>query len=353
LADAWAKGFRTFDPKHAVEAIIHEVTNKGPGGPANGRDGWQNYFFLGYVPYPDTRESTAKTLEYCYNDWCGMQLASQAGLDFYAEIFRKQIFNYRNVYDPSTRFMRGRGKDGAWTPDFDPIEWGGPFTEGSAWHYHWSVFHDIQGLINLMEGDRNFVAKLDSVFTVPNDFKVGTYKRVIHEMAEMVIANMGQYAHGNQPIQHMIYLYNYAGEPWTSQQWARTVMDKLYNSGPSGYPGDEDQGQTSSWYVISAMGLYSVCPGTDEYVIGSPLFPKMTIHLENGKTLVIEAPGNNDKNVYIQSAELNGKTFTRNFLRYKELTDGGVLRFQMGDQPARKRGIAIEDRPFSVSGITK
>ena len=353
LADAWAKGFRSFDPEHALEAIIHEATNKGPGGPANGRDGWKEYFFLGFVPYPDYRESTAKTLEYCYNDWCAMQLASQAGLDFYADVFRKQIFNYRNVYDPSTRFMRGRGKDGVWTPNFDPVEWGGPFTEGSAWHYHWSVFHDIQGLINLMGGDANFTAKLDSVFSVPNDFKVGTYRRVIHEMAEMVMINMGQYAHGNQPIQHLIYLYNYAGEPWKSQKWARTVMDKLYNSGPNGYPGDEDQGQTSSWYVISAMGLYSVCPGTDEYVIGSPIFPKMTIHLENGKTLIIEASGNSDKNVYIRSASLNGKPFSKNYLRYNELIDGGILRFQMSDQPAMSRGIAKEDRPFSVSDNLK
>lgn len=353
LADAWVKGFRSFDPKHAIEAILHEATNKGPAGPANGRDGWKEYFYLGFVPYPDYREATAKTLEYCYDDWCGMQLASQAGLKFYADVFKKQIFNYRNVYDPSTRFMRGRQKDGTWVPGFDPVEWGGPFTEGCAWHYHWSVFHDIQGLINLMGGDANFTAKLDSVFTVPNDFKVGTYRRVIHEMTEMVMINMGQYAHGNQPIQHMIYLYNYAGEPWKSQKWARTIMDKLYNSSPDGYCGDEDQGQTSSWYVISAMGLYSVCPGTDEYVIGSPLFPKMTIHLENGKTLTIEAASNNDKNIYIQSASLNGKPFTRNYLRYNELINGGVIRYQMSDQPAKNRGISKEDRPFSVSPAVK
>ena len=349
LADAWAKGFRSFNPKHAVEAIIHEITDKGPRGPANGRDGHKSYFFLGYVPYPDYREATAKTLEYCYNDWCGMQLASQAGLDFYAKVFEKQIFNYRNVYDPSVGFMRGRQKDGSWVPNFDPVEWGGPFTEGSAWHYLWSVFHDIQGLINLMGGDQKFIAKLDSVFTVPNDFKVGTYRRVIHEMTEMVMINMGQYAHGNQPIQHMIYLYNYAGQPWKSQQWARTAMDKLYNSGPDGYCGDEDQGQTSSWYVISAMGLYSVCPGTDEYIIGSPLFPKMTIHLENGKKLIIEALNNNDKNVYIRSANLNGRPFSRNFLNYNELINGGTIRYIMDSKPAFDRGIKIEDRPFSVS----
>jgi predicted alpha-1,2-mannosidase len=245
--------------------------------------------------------------------------------------------------------MRGRKKDGSWVGNFDPTEWGGPYTEGSAWHYHWSVFHDVQGLINLMDGDRNFVAKLDSVFSVPNTFKVGTYGRVIHEMTEMAMINMGQYAHGNQPIQHMIYLYNYAGAPWKTQYWAREVMNKLYSSGPDGYPGDEDQGQTSSWYVISAMGLYSVCPGTDQYVIGSPVFPKMTIHLENGKTLILEAAGNSLENRYIQSASLNGKSFTRTWLTYKELTEGGIIRFKMGSKPNRAWGVASFDRPYSVS----
>jgi predicted alpha-1,2-mannosidase len=348
LADAYVKGFR-FDSVRAMEAVLHEVSGRGPLGPANGRDGWRDYFITGYVPYPKYGEATAKTLEYCYNDWCAMQLASLSGQDFYKEIFQRHIFNYKNVYDPSTRFMRGRKADGTWVPDFDPTEWGGPFTEGCAWHYHWSVFHDIQGLIDLMDGESNFTAKLDSVFSEPNTFKVGTYGRVIHEMAEMAMINMGQYAHGNQPAQHIIYLYNYAGQPWKTQKWAREVMNRLYNAGPDGYCGDEDQGQTSSWYVISAMGLYAVCPGTDEYVIGSPLFPKMTIHLENGKTLIIEAENNSPENVYIQSATFNDKPFTRNYLRYDELMNGGTVRYRMGAQPAINRGINNEDKPFSVS----
>ena len=350
IADAWAKGFRTCDPQQAMQAMFHEVTNKGPGGPANGRDGWKDYFTLGYVSYPDYRESTAKTLEYCYNDWCAMQFAAMTGQSFYEELFKRQIFNYKNVYDPSVGFMRGRQSTGEWLPGFDPAEWGGPFTEGCAWHYLWSVFHDVEGLIRLLGGDQAFVSKLDSVFTVSSDFKVGTYRRVIHEMAEMVMINMGQYAHGNQPIQHMIYLYNYAGQPWKSQQWARRIMSELYNETPDGYPGDEDQGQTSSWYVISAMGLYSVCPGTTEYVIGSPLFPKMTISLENGKKLIIEAQNNSAENVYIQSASLNGESFTRNYLHYDELLQGGILRYQMGNKPALHRGTGKDDRPFSVSG---
>lgn len=349
IADAWVKGFRNYDPKHAMEAMFHEATNKGPGGPANGRDGWKDYFIYGYVSYPDYRESTAKTLEYCYNDWCAMQFASMTGQPFYENLFRKQIFNYKNVYDPSTGFMRGRQNDGNWVPGFDPVEWGGPFTEGSAWHYLWSVFHDVEGLIKLMGGDQAFVAKLDSVFSVSSDYKVGTYNRVIHEMAEMEMINMGQYAHGNQPIQHMIYLYNYAGSPWKTQKWVRKVMDDLYDSTPNGYPGDEDQGQTSSWYVISAMGLYSVCPGTTEYVIGSPLFPKMTIQLENGKKLVIEAPNNSKENVYIKSASLNGQPVTRNYFHYDEIMNGGVIRYEMMDEPVVTRGLEKEDRPFSVS----
>lgn len=349
IADGWAKGFRSYDPKRAMEAMFHEATNKGSAGPSNGRDGWKDYFIYGYVSYPDYREATAKTLEYCYDDWCAMQFAKMTGQPFYEKLFAKQIFNYRNVYDPSVGFMRGRQKDGSWYPDFDPTEWGGPFTEGSAWHYLWSVFHDVQGLIDLTGGDRAFVAKLDSVFSVPNTFKVGTYNRVIHEMAEMEMINMGQYAHGNQPIQHMIYLYNYAGQPWKTQKWARKVMADLYSSTPDGYPGDEDQGQTSSWYVISAMGLYSVCPGTTEYVIGSPVFPKMTIQLENGKKLIIEAENNNAENVYIQSASFDGKPFTKNYLQYEDLMNGGTIRYQMGNTPALNRGVSKEDRPFSIT----
>ena len=163
------------------------------------------------------------------------------------------------------------------------------------------------------------------------------------------MADMGQYAHGNQPIQHMIYLYNYAGAPWKAQQKIREVMHKLYNATENGYPGDEDQGQTSSWYVLSAMGFYSVCPGTDQYVLGSPLFEKTTITLEDGKQFVIEAKGNNAQNVYIQSAELNGKIYTKNYISYEDIANGGTLTMKMDDQPNKKRGITPEDLPYSVS----
>lgn len=349
LADAWAKGIRTFDPEKALEAYLHEATNKGPWGPANGRDGWKDYFTLGYVPYPKVREATAKTLEYAYDDFCGYNLAKMTGNQFYQDIFSRQMYNYKNVYDPKVGFMRGRSMNGAWTPNFDAYEWGGPYTEGNAWHYLWSVFQDPQGLIDLMGGEQEFTDKLDQVFSEPNTVHVGTYGGKIHEMTEMEMAEMGQYAHGNQPIQHMVYLYNYSGAPWKAQQRAREVMDRLYNATENGYPGDEDQGQTSSWYVLSALGMYSVCPGVDEYVIGSPVFKKATISLENGKKFVIEATSNDKKNVYIQSATLNGQPFTKNFIHYSDLTNGGTLKFQMSATPNKIRGVEQADRPFSLT----
>jgi len=271
------------------------------------------------------------------------------GNQHYMDVFQKPMYNYRNVYDPSTRFMRGKGLDGEWTKNFDPIEWGGPFTEGNAWHYQWSVFQDTKGLIGLMGGNQNFTAKLDSVFSVPNKVKVGTYGGMIHEMTEMVMANMGQYAHGNQPIQHMVYLYNYAGQPWKSQFHARNVMSKLYDATENGYPGDEDQGQTSSWYVLSALGIYSVTPGTGEYVLGSPMFKKITINLENGKKFIIEAPNNSKENVYISKAVFNGKTYEKNFITHNDINKGGTLKLEMSNKPNMQRGLAEDDKPFSLS----
>ena len=345
LTDAWVKGIRTFDPEKALKAYAHEAMNKGPWGGANGRVRWKDYYQLGYIPYPESMGSTAQTLEYCYDDFCAYQLAKMTGNKFYEA---RQIYNYKNVYDPSVGFMRGRKLDGSWA-DFDAFEWGGPYCEGNAWHYNWSVFHDVQGLIDLTGGDERFVAKIDSVFALPGIVKYGTYGTKIHEMLEMELAKMGQYAQGNQPIQHMIYLYSYAGQPWKTQYWIRQVMDRLYNSSENGYPGDEDQGGMSSWYVLSALGIYSVCPGTDEYVLGSPKFRKATITMEDGKKFVIEAKGNSKDNVYIQNATLNGKRHTRNYIHYSDIVNGGVLELQMGNQPEKTRGTAKEDRPFSLS----
>ena len=259
LADAWVKGVRTFDPQQALKAMYHDATDKAPFGQSIGRSGWRDYYLKGYVPFGTTSEPTAKTLEYAYNDFCAMRLAQEVGNKTYERFFGKTIFNYRNVYDPESRFMRGRLPNGEWAQkDFDPTAWGGPFIEGNAWQYHWSVMHDIQGLIDLMGGESNFTAKLDSVFSVPNTVKVGTYGRMIHEMTEMMMIDMGQYAHGNQPVHHMIYLYNYAGEPWKTQKWAREVMRKLYNAGPDGYCGDEDQGRSRLGHLFDAVQFADV-----------------------------------------------------------------------------------------------
>lgn len=349
LTDAWVKGIRTFDPHKALEAYAHEAMNKGPWGGANGRAGWKEYWQLGYVPYPESMGSTAQTLEYAYDDFCAWQLARMTGDSFYERIFARVMYNYRNVFDQETGFMRGRRKDGSWLAPFDPYEWGGPYCEGNAWHYNWSVFHDVQGLIDLYGSDEAFTAKIDSVFTRPNIIRPGTYGGLIHEMTEMELADMGQYAHGNQPIQHMIYLYSYAGQPWKTQYWAREIMRRLYNSSERGYPGDEDQGGMSSWYVLSALGIYSVCPGTDQYVIGSPVFRKAVITLENGNKFAIEAPENDSDKVYIRSATLNGAPLERNWISYDEIAAGGTLRFEMSDRPALDRCTTKAAAPFSLS----
>jgi predicted alpha-1,2-mannosidase len=350
LTDAWVKGIRTFDPEKALKAYFHEATNRGPWGGSNGREGHKYWFEIGFIPYPEASESAAKTLEYAYDDFCAYRLAKLTGNSFYQNIFARQMFNYKNVFDTSVGFVRGREKDGTWIPkDFDPVTWGDPFTEGNPWQWTWSVFHDINGLIKLMGGEEKFNAKLDSLFTAPNKVKYGSYGHEIHEMKEMVLENMGQYAHGNEPVQHAAYLYNYSGEPWKAQRQLREIMAKLYNASPDGYPGDEDQGEMSSWYVLSALGLYSVCPGTDQYVIGSPVFNKITIMLENGKRFIIEANNNSSKNVYIQSAKLNNHAYNHNWITYNDIVNGGTLHLEMSDKPNIERGIEDADKPFSVS----
>jgi predicted alpha-1,2-mannosidase len=232
---------------------------------------------------------------------------------------------------------------------FNPFKWGDAFTEGNSWHYSWSVFHDIKGLQDLMGGKEMFVRMLDSVFIMPPVFDESYYRGVIHEIREMQIMNMGQYAHGNQPIQHMIYLYNYAGEPWKTQYWVREVMNKLYKPTPDGYCGDEDNGQTSAWYVFSAMGFYPVCPGTTQYVLGAPLFKKMTVNLENGRKLVIQAPANSDRNFYVQSMLLNGKISDKNWISHADLLNGGTLTFNMTAVPNKTRGVNESAYPYSFS----
>ena len=351
LVDAYMKGVKVDDVKTLYEGLIHGTENVHPEVSSTGRLGYQYYNKLGYVPYDvKINENTARTLEYAYDDWCIYQLAKALNRPKKEiELFAKRAMNYRNVFDKKSKLMRGRNENGQFQSPFSPLKWGDAFTEGNSWHYSWSVFHDPQGLIDLMGGKKMFITMLDSVFAVPPVFDDSYYGQVIHEIREMTVMNMGNYAHGNQPIQHMIYLYNYAGQPWKAQYWLRQVMDRMYTPGPDGYCGDEDNGQTSAWYVFSALGFYPVCPGTDEYVIGAPLFKKATLHFENGNNLVIDAQNNSKENLYIESLRVNGQESTRNYLKHADLLQGGTIEFKMGSQPNLNRGINDDDAPYSFS----
>ena len=350
IADSYLKGIRGYDIEALYEAILKNTRGVGPVSSV-GRLGAEYYNELGYVPYNvDIRENTARTLEYAYADFCIWKLAKELGRpQEEIDLFAKRAMNYKNVFDPGRKLMRGRNEDGSFQSPFSPYKWGDAFTEGNSWHYTWSVFQDIAGLAELMGGREQFVAKLDSIFEVPPVFDYSYYGIVIHEIREMQIMNMGNYAHGNQPIQHMIYLYNYAGEPWKTQLRVREVMDKLYNYTPDGYCGDEDNGQTSAWYVFSALGFYPVTPGTDQYVFGSPLFDRVTLTFEDGKRFVIDAPGNSSRNVYVHSTNLNGRSFDLNYITHYELQRGGKLTFNMSGEPDYKRGTEEKAFPYSMS----
>ena len=351
ITDSYLKGIRGYDAEVLYQAMIKNTRGHGPVHSV-GRYGAEYYNELGYIPYDaGIRENTARTLEYAYADFCIWRLGQALGKpEEELSQYKKRARNFVNVFDPGRGLMRGRNRDGSFQSPFSPYKWGDAFTEGNSWHYTWSVFHDIDSLVSLMGGEEKFVAKLDSVFEVPPVFDYSYYGIIIHEIREMQIAGMGNYAHGNQPIQHMIYLYNYAGEPWKTQFRVRQVMDKLYNYTPDGYCGDEDNGQTSAWYVFSAMGFYPVCPGTDQYVIGSPLFDKMSIEMPGGQMLEIVAEGNGPGAVYIDELRFNGKIIDKNYLTHDRLQQGGRLVFVMSDKPDKERGTTPASYPYSMSG---
>jgi len=352
VADAYIKGMRGYDINTLWDAVKHGADNEGP--QATGRRGVKYYNELGYVPYDvKINENAARTLEYSYDDFAIYQLGKALGKPASEiDIYKKRSMNYKNLFDPSTGLMRGKNQDGKFMSPFNPFKWGDAFTEGNSWHYSWSVFQDIDGLSKLMGGKDKFVQKLDSVFTLPPVFDDSYYGGVIHEIREMQIANMGQYAHGNQPIQHMIYLYNYAGAPWKTQYWVRETMDRMYKATPDGYCGDEDNGQTSAWYVFSALGFYPVTPAVDQYVIGAPLFKKVTLTLENGKTITINAPKNSADNKYVQDLKYNGKPYSKNWLSHSTLLQGATLDFNMVEAPNKARGTNESDFPYSLSTDT-
>jgi predicted alpha-1,2-mannosidase len=350
VAEAYVKGLRGYDVETLWQALKHGADNEGPMD-AVGRKGVKYYNDLGYVPYDvKINENAARTLEYAYDDFAIWQLGKALGKpESEIAIYKQRAMNYKKLFDPETGLMRGRNQDGSFQSPFNPFKWGDAFTEGNSWHYTWSVFQDVHGLMQLMGGRDKFVAKLDQVFTLPPVFDESYYGEVIHEIREMQIANMGQYAHGNQPIQHMIYLYGYAGAPWKTQYWARETMNRLYKATPDGYCGDEDNGQTSAWYVFSALGFYPVTPAVPQYVLGAPLFKKATLHLENGKTVIINAPANSDRQRYVRALKVNGKPYAHNWLDHAALMRGATLDFEMSTTPNTARGASAADAPYSLS----
>ncbi len=350
VADAYMKGLRGYDIDKLWEAVLHGANSVHPKVSSTGRAGFELYNKMGYVPCDKLNQSVARTLEYAYDDWCIYTLGKALGRpEKELKVYAQRAMNYRNVFDPSIRLMRGKDSKGNFETPFNPTDWSRSFTEGDTWHWTWCVFHDPQGLIDIMGGKDSFNQMMDSTFIVPPVAK----ERMIHEEREMQVMNMGQYAHGNQPIQHMIYLYNYSGQPWKTQYWIREVMDKLYSAHADGYCGDEDNGQTSAWYVFSALGFYPVCPGTDQYIVGTPYFDEVKLHLENGKTLEIDADNNSTANRYIQRATLNGQPHTKNYFTHADLMNGGKIEFEMGAKPNTQRGTTDECFPYSFSKDTQ
>ena len=349
VADAYLKGIRGYDIETLWEAVVHGA-NAQMEHSASGRRCWDEYNRLGYVPYDKIKESAARTLEYAFDDWSIYKLGQALGKpEKEIAVYAERAMNYRNLFDPEHNLMRGKLENGEWVPDFNPFKWGDAFTEGNSLHYTWSVFHDPKGLINLMGGRDTFNHMLDTVFVLPPVFDESYYGSVIHEIREMQIMNMGNYAHGNQPIQHMIYLYDWSGQPWKTQYWLRETMNRMYNANFDGYCGDEDNGQTSAWYIFTAMGFYPVCPGSGEYALGAPYFHKMIVHLPGGKDVVINAPQNSDANRYVRELTVNGTPYEKNYVRHTDLLQGMTMDYKMQASPNTQRGTAVEAAPYSFS----
>lgn len=368
IADAYMKGFRDYDVEFIYGAMRRKAMELPPPplSPAAGRSGLEYYLNLGYVPVDKVTESVPNTLELSYNDWCIAQMAQDLGKDEDYKLFMKRAYNYENLFDPGTGFMRPRKLDGSWLEScgdlpaeiitdgnhsyyscFDPLLVGRRpnryYTESNAWQYIWSVQHNIQGLIDLYDNPGEFVSRLDTLFTMSPEISEPKYVGVV--------GSIGQYVHGNQPSHHLAYLYNYAGEPWKTQERVHQIMNELYRTGPGGLCGNEDMGSLSSWYVLSAMGFYPVCPGQNAYVIGTPIFEEVRIRMDNPYSageFIIKANDVSFKNKYIQSASLNGKPLNRTWLSHEEIISGGTLVFQMGSLPNKQWGNHPSDAPPSM-----
>ena len=350
IADAYLRGIRGYDINILYEAILKNTESKGPVNSV-GRFGADYYNVLGYVPYNvGVNENAARTLEYAFADWSIAELSK--ALDKPKEevdLFRERSMNYKLLFDPEIGFMRGKNENGTWANTFTPDKWGDAFTEGSSWHWTWCVFHDPIGLAESFGGADKMRNRLDEVFTAEPTFNDSYYGQQIHEITEMLVGNMGQYAHGNQPIQHAIYLYNWLGQPWKSQMRARDIMDKLYSSAPDGLCGDEDNGQTSAWYVFSAMGFYPVTPGTGQYAMGSPLFKNIKLHLQNGNTFEMKAANNSKENIYIDAILKNKTAHKKNYITYEEIMNGSIFSIEMSPNPNITLGTEKSSRPYSMT----
>lgn len=331
ITDAYMKGIVGYDIEKAFEAlkVSSNINNKGS----------NFYTEYGYIPSNIKRESVSCALEYSYDDWCISQIANKLGKSDDYEVYKKRSKNYINVFDGNTSFFRGKRLDGNWDEAFDPFEPGRAYTEATAWQYRFFTPHDINGLIQLMGGTSNFINNLDSLFTAKSD---------IHGDMVDITGLIGQYAHGNEPSHHMAYLYSYVGQPWKTQEMTRLILEDMYQPTPEGISGNEDCGQISAWYILSSLGFYAVCPGTNEFILTTPLFSNASMKLSNGKTLTVES-NNPDKNIYIDRVFLNDVEIHKNFITYEQIMEGGTLKFELSNKPNKSRGINKEDLPYSLS----
>lgn len=332
IADAWMKGIRGYDGMQALEAMVRSSNIN-----AKGSD---DYVANGFIPSENTRESVSCTLEYAYDDWAIARMAEALGCGDTAREYYRRALNYVNVFDGSTRFFRGRRSDGGWTTPFEEFATGRDYTEATPWHYRFFAPHDINGLEQLFGGRTPFVDELDRLFTL-------TSEEMQLDVAD-VTGLMGQYAHGNEPSHHMAYLYNYVGMPWRTQELTRRLLDEMYAPTPEGIIGNEDCGQMSAWYIFSSLGFYPVCPGSNEFVLTTPLFDRATVRLANGRTLTVTAD-NPRRNRYIDAVTLDGVPVEANFVTYGQLMQGGELHFSLCEEPNLDRGTEPEAAPYSLT----
>jgi putative alpha-1,2-mannosidase len=397
IADAVVKGITDFDVATAYEAMLKDAEEVGDVAGLYGRKGILDYKKHGYVPTDRIAHAAARTQDFAFNDFACAQVAKFLGKEDDADKYFARALNYRHTFDESVGFMRGRNAgvcvracllvmcvcvcvcmsinnphyasltliawlvlrlvcdlyffdrsaDGSWEDSFDEFSWGGAYIEGSAWQCTWAVPHDAAGLIGLMGGEEKFEAKLDRMLSLPPTFKTGSYGYVIHEMAEMASTDLGQYAHSNQPVHHVLYLYSAANCLPKCQYWVRKVLREQYTAEVDGLPGDEDNGEMSAWYIFSALGFYPLCPSHPSYTLGSPLFTKATVALESGHVLTIDAPNNSAENVYSEGVRWNNNPLPQVFVDHSQLVGGGTLCFDMQSTPGPK--CPVEGLPFSLS----